>query len=313
VGREGRQPRCYDLRVADLDLSFSRYVAARKGAATARAREGAHYAYGADLRLRSALDKLRPVTLAVEATLRFWQTVGRNRLVGGSPKVGEKQFPQVHKLALRAAEVLQIPTPSVYLSVDPKVAPARTLGTADEATIVLYAPLLDTLTDPELLFLIGHECGHIQNGHTIYLTASYFLTEAAKSYVVRWAVQPAILALNGWSRRADITCDRAGLLSVRDLAAATAALVKLSVGSRRLYGDIDVDEYLRQLDEGQSGPGRFHELFSLHAYLPKRVRALRLFADTTYYRSVTGAQAEGPGLSKEECDTKVGELLAVFR
>ena len=53
--------------MADLDLSFPRYVAARKGAASARAREGAHYAYAADLRIRSALDKVRPVSLSVEA------------------------------------------------------------------------------------------------------------------------------------------------------------------------------------------------------------------------------------------------------
>src|SRR5436189_5283965 len=98
-------------RVADVDLSFSRYVAARKGAASARAREGAHYAYGADLWMRGALDKLRPVTLAVEATLRFWQTVGKNRLVKVSPKVVERQFPNVHKLVMRAADVLNIPPP----------------------------------------------------------------------------------------------------------------------------------------------------------------------------------------------------------
>jgi Zn-dependent protease with chaperone function len=299
--------------VAQVDLSFSRYVSARKGEASARARGGAQYAYGADTRLRSALDKLRPVTLAVEATLRFWQTVGKNRLVGSAVRVSERQFAHVYKLSQRAAEVLQIPTPAVYLTADTTIGPARTLGTTDEASMVIYAPLIDVLTESELLFFIGHECGHIQNGHTIYLTALYFLTEAAKNLMVKWAVQPAILALNAWSRRADITCDRAGLLCARDLAAATAAMVKLTVGSQRLYGDIDVDEYLRQLDERQSGPSRFHELFAIHPYLPKRVQALRLFAATTFYRSVVGLPAETPGLSKEDCDAQVGDLLAVFR
>jgi len=303
---------CYDFLVESVDLSFSRYVAARKGEASARAREGAQYAYGADRRLRSALDKLRPVTLAVEATLRFWQTVGRNKLLNTAVPVSEKQFPQVHKLGVRAAEALQIPPPSIYLTAATNIGPARTLGGADDATIVIYAPLIDALSEAELLFFIGHECGHIQNGHTIYLTALYFLTEAAKNLVVRWAVQPAILALNGWSRRADITCDRAGLLSARDLTAATAAMVKLAIGSQRLYGDLDVDEYIEQLDRSQGGPSRFHELFSQHPYLPKRVQALRLFAQTTFYRSVIG-ETGGAGLSKEACDAQVGELLAVFR
>jgi Zn-dependent protease with chaperone function len=129
---------------------------------------------------------------------------------------------------------------------------------------------------------------------------------------VRFAAQPAVLALNGWSRRAEITADRAGLLCTRDLTVSTAAMVKLSVGSQRLFGNIDVDEYLRQLDETQAGPGRFEELFAAYPYLPKRVEALRLFAQTTYFRSVIGATGEA-GMAKEDCDAKVAELLAVLR
>jgi Zn-dependent protease with chaperone function len=300
--------------LTDVDLSFSRYVAARKGAASARAREGAQYAYGPDRRVRSALDKLKPVTLAVEATLRFWQAVGRNRLLGRSVRVGEKQFPRIQGLVRHCALALQIPEPIVYVSPELFTMAARTLGSADDATIVLAAPLIDHLSDDELTFVLGYECGHIQNGHTVYLTALYFLTDAA-NMVVRWGAQPAVLALNGWSRRADITCDRAGLICTRDLGVAVNTLVKLAVGSRKLYGDIDVDEYLRQLDEGAQGYGRFHELWADHPYLPKRVQALRLFAETTYYRSVVGGPggAEGAGLTREACDARVSELLAVLR
>jgi Zn-dependent protease with chaperone function len=295
----------------DVDLSFPRYVAARKGAASARAREGAHYAYGADLRIRAALDKIKPVSLAVEATLRFWQTVGKNRFLGSAVRVGERQFPHIHKLVQRCADVLQIAPPAVYVSPAIVTLAAHALGTADEATIALGSPLVDHLSEPELLFVIGRESGHIQNGHTVYLTALHFLTTAA-NMLVRFGGQPAVLALNGWSRRAEISADRAGLLCTRDLNVSIAAMVKMSVGSQRLFGNIDVEEYLRQLDEAQAGRGRFDELFVTTPYLPKRVEALRLFAQTTYYRSVLGEPGEG-GLSKEECDAKVGELLTVLR
>jgi Zn-dependent protease with chaperone function len=299
--------------VNDLDLSFPNYVASRKGAASARAREGAQYAYGGDLRVRSALDKVRPVTLAVEATLRFWHTVGKNRLLGSSVKVGERQFPHIDKMVQRCSDTLQVRPPTVYVSPKPTVE-VQTLGAADDATIVLPMLLADAFSEPELMFVIGRECGHIQNSHTIYLTALYFLTTAANQFV-RWGAQPAILALNGWSRRAEITADRAGLLCMRKLDVATGALVKLAIGAGSLYSGTNVDEYLQQLSDGQSGPSRFDELWNKHPYLPKRVEAMRIFAETTYYRSVIGtAPAEGaPGLSKEECDTKVGELLAVFR
>jgi Zn-dependent protease with chaperone function len=297
--------------VADVDLSFPRYVAARKGAASARAREGAHYAYGADLRIRSALDKVRPVSLSVEATLRFWQSVGKNRFLGSAVRVGEKQFPKIHALVQRCAEVLQIPPPAVYVAPQIVTLTVRTLGTADDAMIALGSPMVDHLTEGELLFVIGRECGHIQNGHTVYLTALHFLTTAANMFI-RFAAQPAVLALNGWSRRAEVTADRAGLLCTKDLAVSTAAMVKLSVGSQRLFSNIDADEYIKQLDEAQAGRGRFDELFATAPYLPKRVQALRLFARTTYYLSVLNANGEG-GLSKEECDAQVADLLAVLR
>jgi hypothetical protein len=44
----------------EIDLSFARYVAARKGDAAARSREGAAYAYGGDVKVRSALDRCAP-------------------------------------------------------------------------------------------------------------------------------------------------------------------------------------------------------------------------------------------------------------
>ena len=57
-----------------------------------------------------------------------------------------------------------------------------------------------------------------------------------------------------------------------------------------------------------------------HPYLPKRVEALRLFASTSYFRSLVGnglaAPAGAPvaeGISKQECDAKVAELLSILR
>jgi Zn-dependent protease with chaperone function len=116
-----------------------------------------------------------------------------------------------------------------------------------------------------------------------------------------------VLALNGWSRRAEITADRAGLLCGRDLEVAVALLVKQAIGSNKLFRDVDVEEYLRGLGQRQSGVGRFDELFATQPYLPKRIEALRLFARTPLYAAQEGT------LSREECDAKVAELLAVFR
>ena len=304
----------------EVDLSFAHYVAARKGEASARSREGAAYAYGGDIKVRAALDRIRPVTLAVEATVRLWQAVEKTRMLGTSVKVTNKQFPQLAKLAERCADTLRIPIPTLYVSPNIGSLNAHTFGTTDDPYIVVNAALIDHLSEPELLDVIGHECGHIQNNHVVYMTTLHFLRHAANAFL-RWSVKPAVLALNGWARRAEITCDRAALLCTRDLDVSIGCLVKLALGSRKLYSDVNLDEYLAQMEEASKGVGRFDELTRSHPYLPKRVAALRLFAQTTYFRSVagTGRDAGAPveaapaGISKEECDARVSELLAVLR
>jgi len=297
-----------------IDLSFSRYVAARKGEAGARSREGAAYAYGGDIKVRAALDRIKPVTLAVEATVRLWQSVEKSRMLGTAVKVTDKQFPRVYALAVRCADVLRIAQPTIYVSPNIGSLNAHTFGTTDDPYIVVNAALIDHLSEQELLDVIGHECGHIQNNHVVYMTTLFFLSRAANMFL-RWTVKPAVLALNAWARRAEITCDRTGLLCTRDLDVSVAALVKLALGSRKLYSDINMEAYLAQMDEAARGPGRFDEFLHTHPYLPKRVAALRLFASTAYFRSLVGGGngAGTGGISKDECDARVAELLAIFK
>jgi len=304
----------------DIDLSFARYVAARKGEASARSREGAAYAYGGDIKVRAALDKVRPVTLAVEATVRLWQSVEKSRMLGTSVKVTGKQFPKLAKLAERCADTLRIPVPTLYVSPNIGSLNAHTFGTAEDPYVVVNAALIDHLSDAELLDVIGHECGHIQNNHVVYMTTLHFLRHAANAFL-RWSVKPAVLALNGWARRAEITCDRAGLICTRDLDVSIGCLVKLALGSKKLYSDVNLEEYLGQMEEASQGIGRLDELGRSHPYLPKRVAALRLFAETAYFRSLAGTgraagaapDAMPEGTSKEECDARVAELIAVLR
>ena len=303
----------------EIDLSFARYVAARKGEVAARTREGAAYAYAGDIKVRAALDRVRPVTLAVEATVRLWQTVEKARMLGTSVKVTGKQFPRIAKLAETCAETLRIPLPTLYVSPNIGSLNAHTFGTTEDPYIVLNAALIDHLSESELLDVIGHECGHIQNNHVVYMTTLHFLKHAANMFL-RWSVKPAVLALNGWARRAEVTCDRAGLICTRDLDVSIGCLVKLAIGSHKLYSEVNIPEYLAQLDEAQAGLGRFDELTRTHPYLPKRVAALRLFADTTYFRSLvgTGRTAGAPvdalpaGTSKDDCDARVAQLISVF-
>ena len=126
VPRQGPDEVSIGGLAARIDFSFADFVASRKGEAAARLREGAAYAYGGDLKVRAALDRVRPVTLAIEAAIRFWHSVGKNRLLGNAVRVGDRQFPDLQALLDRCVDALQIDRPVLYISPDDPVAQRRT-------------------------------------------------------------------------------------------------------------------------------------------------------------------------------------------
>lgn len=290
-------------------LDFKGFIEGRKGERAGGGDGGGHgYAYVSDKNTRLAFDRMKPVELAVTAAVRLFKTVGKNELLGHAVKVGPNQFPRVHGLAVRCSETLGIATPTLYIVNSPYLN-AATYGTNDDSFIMVHSALIDHFSDEELLNVIGHECGHIHNCHVVYLTAMHYLTRMA-SVFVKWIVGPAMLALSGWSRRAEITCDRAGLLCARSLDTSTRSLTKLALGSTKLYDELNLEAFVAQHEEGKGGIGRFAEITASHPWLPKRVLALRAFAESELYRDHTGVG--GGGLSMEEVDEKVHGIIKIL-
>jgi len=222
-------------------------------------------------------------------------------------KVSSRQFPHLHQQVVECAELLDIPIPTTYVTESPHIN-AGTYGTNTEAFIVVNSALIDKLDDPEVKFVIGHECGHIQNNHVVYHTAARFMAQGVGIYI-KYASLPASMALDAWSRRGEITCDRAGLVCSRDLDASLRAMMKIALGSHKLFEEMDVDEFLGQLDGVKEGWGRFSELFRSHPYVPKRVKALKLFAESSYYKALIG---ERGGRPLDEIDREVDEVIQVL-
>ena len=290
-------------------LDFRSFVDNRKGQRAGGTEGGGHaYAYASDHSTRQTFARMKPVELAVRASVRMFKEVGKNELLGHAVKVGPTQFPRVHNLAMQCTKELGIAAPTVYIVNSPTMN-AATYGTSEDSFILIHSALVDHFTDDELLSVIGHECGHIHNNHVVYLTAMHYLRVMA-SIFVRWAVAPAMLALNAWSRRAEITCDRAGLLCSKSLDTSTRALTKLALGSTKLYAELNMDAFLNQYEEGKEGVGKYAELKASHPWLPKRVMALRAFAESELYRTHTGLGAGG--LSMQDVDTKVHEIIKIW-
>lgn len=286
------------------EFKFDRFIEATQRGAFGR--EGARYAYSADVTMLRSFQRLRPVEYAATALVRTNRELLRGDLLGKGVRVGPKQFPSLHKLVTHCANALSVGVPHVYV-VNSPVVNAYTFGTDDESFIVLHSALVDTMTEAELLFVIGHETGHIQNKHVVYGTALQVLTQGAQ-VVLGFLVEPALMALRAWYRRAEITCDRAGLLCSKDIDAGVKSFMKLAVGSSRLYGEMNVEAYLEQLEESRGSVGRYLEAFSTHPYLPKRIQALRLFSESAIYRESMGLAG---GLDIEAVDEQTSQIIRI--
>ncbi len=309
-----------------IDFDFVRYVNYRKGQVEQRERDGAAYAYSGERKLRRALTSARPVLIAIEATTRLWKSKARRELLARSTVASDAHYTPLYRAARAAGESLGLVVPSVYVAEGDFPDASATLGTDEDTVVVIGRHAVERLTEPELAALVGHELGHVQNNHVAYSTALFYLRHEAM-FFVRWIVQPAIMALKGWSRRAEITCDRAALIAVRDLDLALAAMVKVELdgdagpaddvageadpGSSDKERGMDVRAHLADLAAARGAVGRATDIFRAHPFLPKRARALEVFAQSLLYHKLTG-QADAGGMSSDEVDAVVGELMSVF-
>jgi Zn-dependent protease with chaperone function len=288
-------------------LDFDDFVAKRKAERAGGGPEttGHEYTYTFDRQSRVAFENTKPVALAVEASVRLFKKMGTANLLGQAVKVSDRQFPRIYGIAKTAADTLQIRMPQVFVVNNPTFN-AGTLGTNEDSFIIVHSALVDQYSDDELLTVIGHECGHIHNAHVAYLTALHYLTMMAGMFLP-WVLEPALVALRTWSRRAEITCDRAGMLVSKDQKAAERAITKLAVGSRKLYDEFNLDAFLEQHDEGNQGIGKYMEVFATHPWLPKRVLAMRVFGESQLFQKSVGRPATG--LTMSEVDSRVAALL----
>ncbi len=293
-----------------VDFDFVRWLAARRGALEQQAREGAVYAFAGERKFRRTLMIARPVTMALEATTRLWRDVARTELLGTAVKVTDQQYPRVFAAAKAAGAALHVRPPVVFAA-PTKSIKVKVLGTEDAPHLIVNLELAESLDDTDLVAAIAHELAHVQNGHILYTTALHYLNHSA-AFFVRWVVQPAIMTLQAWSRRAEVTCDRAALLAVGDLDKTLAALVKLELGlADHQRSAFNADEYLRALPDVKKGIGRYAELFRSNPYVPKRVQALRMFAGSALVAHLQGKDPTGKP-SLPEIDKQVGELISVF-
>ena len=301
---------------------FRAYVKERRaGTGTATGGDGpAPYAHPTDsaiLRTLSATGWRFYLDDLINAYQRVFQGIFLRDSVWASPT----QFPDAHRLLALAAERLTIPIPRLLLGSYAGDLIAFTTGADRDCYIYASALMLREYSPDEMLFVLGHECGHIHNHHVTYDTLAFMLYYNT-IFKVLWRIPSytlflaARIPLQTWSRRAEVTADRAGLLCCRDIEVARRALIKLRLGFDSFAKQVNVEEYLKQERElrRESFAVRWQEMFYTHPVITKRVRALELFARSELYYDLSGLPRprDTPLLDRETLERETREIVKVI-
>jgi Zn-dependent protease with chaperone function len=171
--------------------------------------------------------------------------------VADNVRVTDKMFPKLNRYLEWGCKILDVPKPEFYVALDPAYN-AYTYGHT-KPFIVMTSSLLDLLDEQEKMFVICHELGHIKCEHVLYTLVAENLAVLIEMFGKMTLGLGAILGaglalpLLDWYRKAELSADRAGLLAVQDPQVAVRTFMKLAGGAESLIGDMDEQEFLRQI------------------------------------------------------------------
>ena len=242
---------------------------------------------------RAALAALRRIPAFDEVLRRIFGFFGekpvRLAFQANAVRVTEKQFGWVHAHYQDVLRTLDAPEPyPLFVSQTPLVN-AGAYG-MNKPFIVLNSGAIRLLDDDELVFLLGHELGHIMSGHVLYKTMTVLLLQLANiGYpIVGLAARAVLLGLLEWSRKSELSADRAGLLTIQSPEAALRTSMKLAGGGTA--EESDLNEFLRQADEYRTGGDAADAVFKVlnllgttHPFHTLRAAELRDWVETGAY------------------------------
>jgi Zn-dependent protease with chaperone function len=223
------------------------------------------------------------VTIVVVAATATLVWIQQSQLLGQAARVSKDQFPEIHEIAEDAANRLDMHQPEVFVRYNPTIN-AFAIGFLGRKSVVLHSAVVEAMEKNELKHIIGHEFAHIKCGHT-NLTV---LTSSSQGINVPVISQILGFIFLFWSRKAEYTCDRGGLIAGRDLKSSVSAMCKLAVGPV-LFQQMNIGDFLDQqkaLD--QNDIANFSEAFATHPYLVKRIHAMQHYFESPEFKNLTG-------------------------
>lgn len=163
-----------------------------------------------------------------------YERISRLQRLGNCLKINKNNFPEIMNIYLEACSILDMnDIPDLYFEDDININ-ASAFGIT-KTFITLTKGAIDFLSNDELLFLLGHELGHIKSRHTLYRLIAFELLPLVNLGIEQFTLglgaigtQALYVPLFYWVRMSELTCDRAGLLCCQNKSPALGVFMKFA-------------------------------------------------------------------------------------
>ena len=242
---------------------------------------------------KAALMALRRIPVFDEVLKKIFGFFGekpiRLAFQANAVRVSQNQFGEVYKLYQDCLKTLDAPEEyPLYISQTP-IVNAGAYG-MDQPFIILNSGTVRLLDDEELSYVIGHEIGHIVSDHVLYRTMTVLLINLANMGfpIVGLAARAVLVALLEWSRKSELSCDRAGLLGVQDPEVVMRTMLKMAGGGET--DETSLQEFIVQAEDYREGGDIADQVFKIlnlmmetHPFYVLRVSELRAWIEAGDY------------------------------
>jgi len=247
------------------------------------------YEHPADRAATAALKAVPMLDTVVRKLVEFsYERALRQSFLGNSVKLSDRQLPELWTSFQGVNRILDMPADyDLYVSSSLNWN-AVTIG-SQNPMVVVGSNLLEQLGPGEQRTVLAHELGHILSDHVLYITALNILLSAGNSLpLVGLPLRAVRAVLLEWMRAAELSCDRAATLAVKDPQIVCRSLMVLASGVSA--DKLDLDAFMAQAMEYESWDDShdrirrfFNEINRTHSNAVRRVSEVMTWVQSGEY------------------------------
>lgn len=225
----------------------------------------------------------------------------RDKLLANSVRLTSVISPRLYKIIEKVKSIFNIKEKIEFFSLNDNSYNAFAFKQKSNLSIVFTSALLENFADNEIIFVLGHEIAHILYDHHRLL----YLYNPNKKKITFLPILAEKKFLT-WQKKAEISCDRAGLVACMNYETAIQSLLKISYGLTEKNLNFNLPELMKQLDDLAKSEYLSQLSTATHPLLPVRLKALELFNNSKLF-------SKKGKISSENLTKEVDKLIALTK